>query len=79
MILVNNREGWTRYCRVAVQTRDQTSRERSLSAPEIAFESQHRTGNKLFPDSSGDRFRFSGTVGSECSHGATCDFVAISG
>lgn len=73
VIFVYDRKGRTRYRDVAFQTRDESLREQSLAAAQFAFESQDRTRSKIVRKSARDRFRFSGAVGNERSHGAICD------
>src|SRR4030095_6188253 len=73
LIFVYDGKGRTRYCSVAFQTRDETLREQGLAAAQVAFESQHGTGNKVLRKAPRDCFRFSVAVGNERSHGAVCD------
>ena len=73
LIFVYDRKGRARHRGDAFQTGDETLREQGLAAAQFAFESQDGTGNKIVRKSARDRFRFSGAVGNERSHGAICD------
>src|SRR5690348_12847973 len=76
LIFVYDSKGRTRNCGVAFQTRDETLREQRFAAAQFAFKSQHGTRKEILRKSPRERFRFSGAVGNEGSHGATCDWKA---
>ena len=73
LIFVYDGKGWTRYCGVAFETRDETLGEQSLPAAQFTFESQHGTGIYVARQLPPNGFRFSRAVGNERSHAAEVD------
>src|SRR5262245_8018269 len=73
VVFVYDRKGRTRDCGAASQLGHEAFGEHSFATAQFAFESQHGTGIRVARKLPPDGFRFSGTVGSERSHGAICD------
>ena len=73
LIFMHDSKGRTRYRGVALQPCDEALREQGLTAAEVAFERQYRTGHKILRDLPRDCFRFSGVVGNERIQEVICD------